>query len=216
MKNKKLLKSLGLFACAILLVVGSVTGTMAYLTSRKTVTNTFSFGNVSISMDESEVDLYGVPVTPANRVTENQYKLIPGQTYVKDPIITVAAGSEECYLYVKIDNDLTGIEIAADDTEDATESIEEQLIANGWEALEGVAKVYVYKGEKSVSGKVKAGTDTPVTVNTFGDFTVKSEVSSTTIDGFGIKTIVVTAYAVQTAGFANAKTAFTTAFAGGY
>ncbi|MBE6634024.1 MAG: hypothetical protein E7620_06755 [Ruminococcaceae bacterium] len=216
MKNKKLLKSLGLFACAILLVVGSVTGTMAYLTSRKTVTNTFSFGNVSISMDESKVNLYGVPETPASRVTENQYKLIPGQTYVKDPIITVAAGSEECYLYVKIDNDLTGIEVAADDTADATESIEEQLIANGWVALEGVSKVYVYMGDKSVSGKVKAGVDTPVAVDTFGNFTVKSEVSSTTIDGFGIKTIVVTAYAVQTAGFADAKTAFTTAFAGGY
>ena len=111
---------------------------------------------------------------------------------------------------------MTDIEIAADDTADEFESIEEQLKANGWVALEGVADVYVYMGEKSDSGKVKADENTPVTVNTFGKFTVKSEVSSTMIDGFGSKTIVVTAYAVQTAGFADAKTAFTTAFAGEY
>ena len=48
MKNLK--KALVLLLCAILLVVGSVMGTLAYLTSQDQVTNTFTVGNVEIDL----------------------------------------------------------------------------------------------------------------------------------------------------------------------
>ena len=43
--SKKLTKTLVLAACAILLVVGTVMGTVAYLTDSEEVTNTFTYGN---------------------------------------------------------------------------------------------------------------------------------------------------------------------------
>ena len=84
--------------CAIVLVAVSVMGTLAYLIDEEEVVNTFTVGNVDIKLDEAEVDENGVPVEGADRVTGNEYHLIPGQTYVKDPTVTVAAGNEEAYV----------------------------------------------------------------------------------------------------------------------
>lgn len=94
----KKFKILLLALCAVLLVVGSVLGTLAYLTAQDTVVNTFTVGKVDISLDETEVSTNGVPVEPTNRVKTNNYHLIPGQTYVKDPTVTVIKGSEESYV----------------------------------------------------------------------------------------------------------------------
>ena len=90
MKNGK--KILALLLCAVLLIVASVAGTIAYLTDDAAVKNTFTVGNVSISMVESVVDAYGVPTTGTTS-EGNTYKLIPGHTYTKDPTITVDSGS---------------------------------------------------------------------------------------------------------------------------
>ena len=114
---KKTTKALALVLCAMLLVVGSVMGTLAYLTSQDDVTNTFTVGNVTITMDEADVDAYGVKLYKvdaegnttselADRVDSNEYKLIPGHTYVKDPTIHVGENSESCWLFVKIENGL--------------------------------------------------------------------------------------------------------------
>ena len=57
MKMKTKRKALLLSLCAVLLVVASVMGTMAYLTSTSaTVTNTFTVGNVGITLDEAPVN----------------------------------------------------------------------------------------------------------------------------------------------------------------
>lgn len=97
MKTKK---KVFLFACcAVLLVAASVLGTMAYLTSTQTVTNTFTVGNVNIKLDEAEVNLDGTYVTEHdNRVAKNEYHLIPGHTYFKDPTVTVLEDSEKSYV----------------------------------------------------------------------------------------------------------------------
>ena len=42
--------------CAVMLVVGSVAGTMAYLTSTDEVVNTFTVGNVQIKLDEAKAN----------------------------------------------------------------------------------------------------------------------------------------------------------------
>ena len=80
MKSKK--KVFLTVLCAAALVVASVLGTMAYLTSKTgPVTNTFTVGNVNITLDETDVTPMGVKDTDT-KVTENSYKLIPGHTYI--------------------------------------------------------------------------------------------------------------------------------------
>lgn len=100
MKTKS--KALLLTLCAVLLVAASVLGTMAYLTSTAKVENTFTIGKVEIKLDEAKVTADGIPVEGAARVTENSYKLMPGNTYTKDPTVTVKAGSEESYVRMKV------------------------------------------------------------------------------------------------------------------
>ena len=96
MKTKN--KIIGLVMVAVLLVTASVFGTMAYLTSQDVVVNTFTVGSVDIKLDEAKVYEDGSLADEGGRVKENNYKLIPGHTYVKDPRVTVLAGSEESYI----------------------------------------------------------------------------------------------------------------------
>ena len=115
MKTKS--KALLLTLCAVLLVAASVLGTMAYLTSTDTVTNTFTVGKVEITLDETDVTN---PTGP--RVKANSYKLMPGTTYTKDPTVTVKAGSEESYVRMKVTfNNATAIIALCTDPEYADE-----------------------------------------------------------------------------------------------
>lgn len=95
MKTKS--KALLLTLCAVLLVAASVLGTMAFLTSTDTVTNTFTVGKVEIKLDETDVTNPNGP-----RVKANSYKLMPGTTYTKDPTVTVLKGSEDSYVRMKV------------------------------------------------------------------------------------------------------------------
>lgn len=96
-KSKALLMTL----CAVLLVAASVLGTMAYLTSTDEVENTFTVGNVKITLDEAKVNADGT-VNGNERVKGNEYKLMPGHTYVKDPTVTVKAPSVDSYVRMKV------------------------------------------------------------------------------------------------------------------
>ena len=95
-------KALLLTLCAVLLVAASVMGTMAYLTSTDKVENTFTVGNVKITLDEAKVNTDGTPVEGADCVKANEYKLMPGHTYTKDPTVTVIKGSESSYIRMKV------------------------------------------------------------------------------------------------------------------
>ena len=88
--------------CAVLLVVGSVMGTLAYLTDRQAVVNTFTVGNVDITVDEAPVTPDGEVIPGEDRVEGNDYHLIPGQTYTKDPTMTIKKGSEESYVRMMV------------------------------------------------------------------------------------------------------------------
>lgn len=91
-------KVLILTLCAVVLVAASVMGTLAYLADSEEVVNTFTVGNVDITLDETDVDENGKPIDGADRVKENEYHLIPGGEYVKDPTVTVVKGSEAAYV----------------------------------------------------------------------------------------------------------------------
>lgn len=199
MKSKK--KVFVTVLCAAALVVASVLGTMAYLTSKTAdVTNTFTVGNVAITLDEAKTNENGdgTLVEGAARVTANNYKVIPGHTYTKDPIIHVTEGSENSYVFVKVTNDLAGAE--ATTVEGGYQNIHDQIIANGWTELDGVAGVY-YKANVNA---LKAAIDLPV----FQQFKAKDDLTKDNIGQFNNKTIVVTGYAIQADGFDTALAAW--------
>lgn len=181
-------KTLALLLALVLVFGAAVGGTIAYLTdTTDPVTNTFTVGEVDITLDEAKVNEYGVVDQNADRVKANNYKLIPGHTYAKDPTIHVAAGSEDCWLFAKIDN---GLGTAATLT-----------MVEGWIEIDTTNHVWAY------NTKVSAGAD----VTVFSQFTFSNEITATQLTSYNGKTIVVTACAVQADGFANANAAYAAA-----
>ena len=207
----KKFKALLVVACALLLVAASVFGTMAYLTSTDTVTNTFTVGKVNIKLDEAKVDADGKPVTPAERVKENSYKLLPGHTYNKDPMVTVLSGSESSYVKMTVTfskaNELDAIftPTGADLTS----------IFKGYNAANWIAKgntkdttantrTYEFWYKEAVG----APTADVALDALFDSITVPGEITKeqlATIEGM---TITVNAYAIQADGFADADAAW--------
>ena len=101
MKNKT--KMIIILLCFVLMTACSVMLTLAFLTDRESVKNTFTVGDVQIKVDESVVNPDGDPEldedgNPVREEQGNEYHLIPGKTYQKDPMVTVKAGSEPCYV----------------------------------------------------------------------------------------------------------------------
>jgi len=187
--KKKISIALAAFAFALLLVVGSVAGTFAYLTSvTPTVSNTFTVGNVAITLDETDVDVYGVKDSET-RVTTNAYKLVPKHNYVKDPTVHVQANSEACYLFVKVVNGISAIE--------AGTTIAAQITANGWTELDGVDNVYYMT--------VDATGDSIVNKPIFTNFTIADDAE---VASYVNATIDITAYAVQQDGLTNVDDAW--------
>ena len=155
---KKTARKVLLMACsALLLVCLTVGATVAYLTATTgPVTNTFTVGNVTITLDETKVDVYGVAVSPATKDTENTYKLIPGHSYTKDPTVHVDSKSENAYLFVKVVNGISAIEAAGDTT------IAAQMKALGWKATSDTSIFYLSAGaadDATAAKIVKAGED---------------------------------------------------------
>ena len=183
-------KSIALVMMAVLLVAVSVMGTLAYLTSTASVTNTFTVGKVAITLDEAAVDVYGAPIENADRVSANKYKLIPGHAYTKDPTVHFAAGSEASWLFVKVENGIADIE--------AGTKIADQITANGWTALDGVTGVYYMKVDAN------AGT-TAVDYAVFASFKLTDDAN---VANYADKEVKVTAYAIQADGFTTAAAAW--------
>ena len=102
MKARNRIKPLLTLCCALLLVAAGVFGTLAYLTGTDTVNNTFTVGNVKITLDEARVTTDGTPVEGADRVKANEYHLLPGHTYTKDPTVTIEEGSDLSYVRMKV------------------------------------------------------------------------------------------------------------------
>jgi len=196
-KNKALLLSL----CAVLLVAASVLGTIAYLSDTEAVTNTFSVGSVTITLDEKDVDndtntADNVTVDGVIRDKANGYKLLPGHQYDKDPIVHVDSTSEDCYLFVIVKNEIANIESDAD----GDKKVADQIDANGWKKVGETAdgSLYVY-GTVADPTAVKGGENKTV----FTTFKIDGDVTNTVLAKYAGKTIVVTAYAVQKDGFEN-------------
>lgn len=204
-------KALLLTLCAVLLVAASVLGTMAYLTSTDEVQNTFTVGQVSIKLDEAKANTDGTLVEGADRVKANSYKLLPGHTYAKDPMVTVLNGSESSYIKMTVTFSKANELDAIFDPDGATLT----SIFNGYDSAN-----WIYKGNtKDAAANTRTyefwyketvdAPDADVALDAlFDSITVPGEITNeqlATIEGM---TITVNAYAIQADGFANAEAAW--------
>ena len=165
----------------------TISPTLSWLSDTSdSVVNTFAGGAISIKLDEALVDTNGKTVEGDNaqRVLENSYKYIPGAVLDKDPTVTVLKGSEECYVFMCVDNELNDLFTINYDT-------------TSWlkVASNGNKTVYIYKS--SINALM---TDNDVVLNPiFTTRTVSQDLTSQDVEEIGQKTVTATAYAVQAA-----------------
>ena len=215
--KKKILVACLCVALAVLTIAGT---TLAYLTSHDTVTNTFTVGNVQITLDEAQVNAAGKPINQdgtvvtdlaaAKRVKENSYKLIPGHTYTKDPTVTVKAPSEESYVRmlvtVTFDKKLTNEQLA----------INLDKIFTGYNASwVRNAKQIDTTGDKTVityeyryNGTVSADTKDTKLPALFTGIAIPDTWTGDDLAKLGNIKINIVAQAIQADGFANAEAAW--------
>lgn len=249
MKNKALF----LMLCAVLLVTASVLGTMAYLTDRDEVTNTFTVGKITLGdgdleegLDEADVNEKGQLLdkdgnlyesddqTIADRVKENEYKLLPGHTYIKDPTVHVKNDSEDSYIFVTVQNGIEDIEAAS--VTGGYQRVAAQILANGWTATQLTdddGNIVYYKtwtealneaGQPDVDDNGKPVTTGTTDLLVFAQFQIDGEKVVNVPEGeevpegmldvadYASETILIKAYAVQMDGFASAEAAWSATF----
>lgn len=193
--NAKKIVTAGL---ALVMVAGiSVAGTLAFLTDdTDLVKNTFTVGNVNITLDEANVDkkdAEGVDNSGVARDTANTYKLIPGSTYDKDPIVHVTKDSEPCWVIVDVNNGLGSAEAAV--TEDDLGTIAQQITKNGWTLKDG----YYYKEVTADQLKaVEEGKTLDLTV--FTKFAIKGDLEDAAYEALANVEITIKAFAIQSEG----------------
>ncbi|MBR5874703.1 MAG: SipW-dependent-type signal peptide-containing protein [Oscillospiraceae bacterium] len=192
---KKTKKILALALAAVMLVCTTVAATVAYLQSTDSVTNTFTVGSVEILLDEKDTDGSKTNVTTEGRDKANAYKLYPGKSYEKDPTVTVK-GTEEAWLFVKVENGLVDIEAAGNTT------IAKQMKAKGWTLVDGETNVFAYSTSVLPGAK-------PVVFETF---TIADTVTNLQLAPYKDAKIIVTAYAVQKEMFSTAQAAWDATF----
>jgi hypothetical protein len=104
--------------CLCALIFSAVGGSLAWLMAETDpVVNVFTYGNIKIDLKET---------------TGDHYKMTPGKELAKDPRLTVKADSENCWLFVKIE----------ESTDKALSDFVEYQVADGWIALANTTGVY--------------------------------------------------------------------------
>lgn len=184
---------------ALALIVGVAGGaTFAWLTATSdTVTNTFTYGDINIELKET---------------TGDSYKIIPGVDIKKDPKVTVKAGSEACWLFVKVEEE-NWPEFADGEGANAVRKVKYD-IADGWTKGDGTsipANVYYRTIDDAVTADtefyVLKGNDTYQN----GVITVSDTLTKIEISGISTKPtpkLSITAYAIQKDGMDTAAQAW--------
>ena len=175
MKKKTLIS---IIAVALVLCV-SVGGVLAWLTDKTDpVVNTFTVGNIDLTLAE----------------TTTNYKMVPGATIDKDPVVTVKADSEKCWVFVKFEKSAN------------LDSFITYAEADGWTKLEGVDGVY-YRVQDATAADVTSRVlaNDKVAVK---DTVTKGMMDELKADGAVQPKLTFTAYAIQYAGFDTAAAAW--------
>ena len=178
-------KPLAALLAVALLIGGAVGGTLAWLTDEtEAVVNTFTVGNINIDLTE----------------TTDDFKMVPGCTIDKDPVVTVKAESEDCWVFVKVEA-----------SKNLNDFIAYEVDANNWtqldvEGLSPTEKVYYcYAKDITADRNIKVLLNNQVTVKT----TVTKEMMDA-LEGENkpLPQLNFTAYAIQMAGFDTPKAAW--------
>lgn len=173
---------------AVTLLIGcAIGGTVAWLTANTApVVNTFTYGDINITLDET---------------TGSNYKIIPGVDITKDPKVTVKANSEDCWLFVKVEEEGTFV------ANKVTYSI-----ADGWTKGDGTkipANVY-YRQVGAVTADTSFNILAGDTAYPDGVVKVSTELTKAEVNAITAQPkLTFTAYAVQKDGIADAATAWT-------
>ncbi len=173
--NKK--QTIVCIAALALVLCFTVGGTLAYITATTDpVVNTFTIGDIKLTLTE----------------TETNFKMVPGNTIAKDPVVKVEKGSESCWVFVKID-----------ESQNLTDYISYE-IADGWTRLDGTQNVYYTIADPSEQDGVSFHVLKGDTV------TVKTSVTKEMMTALGsnLPTLTFTAYAVQKANIGTAAAAW--------
>lgn len=203
---KKTTKALAIASGAVVLVAGSVLGTLAFLTDSEQAVNTFTVGNVQIELLEKDIDGSDSDGDGDGYDLKNEYHLYPGATYTKDPTITVEEGSENAYVRMILTvYNASGVEALGGYTEFI------DGISTDWTAYGGPVEntdnsvSYEFRYKSTVNGE--SGTLSPL----FTKLTVPTD-----IDGDELKDLVdngfkmvIDGHAIQAEGFETEESAWT-------
>ena len=98
-QRKRRNRRIALTLCVMFVVLAaSIGGTVAWLTdTTDSVVNTFTYGDININLTETKPE-------------GKQATIVPGVDIEKDPKVTVEAGSEACWLFVKVEETGTFVE----------------------------------------------------------------------------------------------------------
>ena len=226
MKARKILVSLAALALVAAISIG---GTLAYLTSQtKEVKNTFTVGNVSITLDEAAVNPDGTQKykedgkTPADRTDNNSYNLLPGHTYLKDPTIHVTS-TTDCFIRAKVTltNAKEWIAIAAKYADNKVENIIKGTNDDIWWVSQPnvdtvkntVTYTFIYKNEShtdELGKRIWTSTDSQNLV-LFNEIVMPGDMTNDELKTVDNTQITVIAEAIQADGF-NSESAAWTAF----
>lgn len=176
---------------ALALIVGVAGGaTFAWLTAKTDpVVNTFTYGDINIELKET---------------TGDSYKIIPGVDIAKNPEVTVKAGSEACWLFVKVEEG-NWPEFADGEGANAVRKVKYD-IADGWTKGDGTnipANVYYREvAANAANQEFPVLKDNKITVSdTLTKIDIK-DISTTT------PKLSITAYAIQKDGMDTAAEAW--------
>ena len=185
-------RTLALILALVLVFGAAVGGTIAYLTdTTDSITNTFTVGKVAITLTET----FNTDTDSDGEEDAWQAQLIPGTTYTKDPVVTVTADSEDCWLFVKFEengNPSTYLTYTSNLTaaNGWTQGDNTNIPSNVW--YRAVAKDATVK-----SFQLLAGNDDYAT----GCISVKDTVTNQNMNTATNAQLVYTAYACQKSGF---------------
>lgn len=200
MKNRK---SMLVLICVALLIVSIVVGTLAYFTDSEQATNTFTVGQVHIDLNESDVDEDG-------NKKQNDYHLLPGHTYVKNPTVTILKGSDDAYVRMLVKpSKMAALEAAFPNNKGEDGTFLLQNLVSGWNPaiweFAGYADgVYEFRYHKTVAAPEK---DVDLE-SLFEKVVIPGEIDNDNLAALEGIEINVVAHAIQAAGFDTAKEAW--------
>ena len=221
---KKMKKALLMVFGTVCLIASTMFVTLAYLTDTAAVTNTFTDGKVGLSLDEAAVNEDGTYKTDHdNRVVENNYHLLPGRTYIKDPTVTVDANSEDAYVRMMVNvKNINKLKEAFPEADKPAYYNEDVFLVQmlcvdedgkcTWNSTDWKYEGYTENTDKTtgittgtyefrykeIVGKSASET---VLSDLFTHFTVPGEIDNSHLEYLDEVDIVVNAHAIQAAGF---------------